>query len=371
MEIFYTFSLILTGAVVFATSLLAYIFRHSILKNIVIIIGLSTLVASIASFYVAVKGMAHFIIGFSIALFTIVIAVIWLKIKLSRTLSMLKDDVLLPLQNGNLSFELNADLLKRKDEFGNMANSIHIVKENLLSLIASIKGASDEVMQIGEANNNTSLQLADSANIQASSSKELSTTLSEIVEASNLSLQTTKQSANFFAQLQKETTEITESFKENILATQEIANEINKVNTIAEQTNILALNASIEASKAGEFGKGFSVVAGEVKVLSEFSKDAATQIKQHTLQTVHLSNESEGKLSNLIPQIEHSNQLAQEVLKVSHQYNMAIEQINNSSNELYKKAKDNVITADTMKSSSQELNMVAAKLNDLVQAFSV
>src|SRR5207248_1968512 len=75
-----------------------------------------------------------------------------------------------------------------------------------------------------------------------------------------------------------------ETTAENILSLAEQAQAIGEiiatVNDIAEQTNLLALNAAIEASRAAEHGKGFSVVAGEVKVLADQSKKATAQVRQ-------------------------------------------------------------------------------------------
>ncbi len=97
----------------------------------------------------------------------------------------------------------------------------------------------------------------------------------------------------------------------------EIANKISIIEEIARQTNLLALNAAIEAARAGEHGKGFAVVAAEVRKLAERSQKAAGEINQLSGTTLKVSEKSGEMLDKLVPDIQRTAELVQEITAAS------------------------------------------------------
>ncbi|WP_282037547.1 methyl-accepting chemotaxis protein [Saccharicrinis aurantiacus] len=329
------------------------------------------MIASIASAYVMYSNLNHFLIGFSIALLTIIILVRLLKKQITGTIAQLKDEILAPIAKGHLSNKIDESFLNRKDEFGEIGNTISNIKNQQQELIQYIKRSSNQVLKIVESNNQDAAQLADSANEQAASTEELSSTLLEVMKNANISLKATNDSASLFKQLQIDVNHVNDVFNNNLESINKIANKVVTLNNIAAETNILALNASIEASRAGEIGKGFGVVAGEVKSLAEFSSDAAEQINIQIAETIGLSDNTSNRLIDLLKDIDVTSELSNEALQLSNQQNIAMDQVNSTTSEISSLANKNAITAEKMQTSTDDLKKVALELNQLVNNFTV
>ena len=135
----------------------------------------------------------------------------------------------------------------------------------------------------------------------------------------------------------------------------EIANKISIIEEIARQTNLLALNAAIEAARAGEHGKGFAVVAAEVRKLAERSQKAAAEINQLSATTLRVSEKSGEMLDKLVPDIQRTAELVQEISAASKEQDTGAEQINKALQQLEKVIQQNASASEEMASTTEEL----------------
>ena len=141
-----------------------------------------------------------------------------------------------------------------------------------------------------------------------------------------------------------------------------IAEKISIIEEIARQTNLLALNAAIEAARAGEHGKGFAVVAAEVRKLAERSGNAAGEISELSSSTVTVSEKAGEMLMKLVPDIQRTAELVQEIAAATGEQNSGAEQINKAIQQLDQVIQQNASASEEMASTSEELSSQAQQL---------
>lgn len=158
----------------------------------------------------------------------------------------------------------------------NVLNEASTEIQELMTIVSS--GASETATSVNETSS-TVEQVKQSANFASEKSKAVSEITQKTVQASQDGLNSVDKSVTGMNEIQDQVEFIAESLVRLSEQSQAIGEIISTVNDLAEQSNLLAVNASIEAAKAGEQGKGFAVVAQEVKVLAEQSKDATRQVR--------------------------------------------------------------------------------------------
>lgn len=221
------------------------------------------------------------------------------------------------MAQGDFSKEFEQNLLKRKDDFGQLADSLEKMRSEMNELIGEVKSEALEITGMVQEID-TSLQALDdqienvSATTEelaagmeetAASSEEMNAMSHEIESAAKSIAERSQDGATEADEIRDRAVKIKKDTDENDRRTRSIHEEINEsltkaledikvvdqINVLAKsimditgQTNLLALNASIEAARAGEAGKGFAVVADEIRVLAEQSKAAVSHIQEVT-----------------------------------------------------------------------------------------
>jgi len=142
----------------------------------------------------------------------------------------------------------------------------------------------------------------------------------------------------------------------------EIAERISIIEEIARQTNLLALNAAIEAARAGEHGKGFAVVAAEVRKLAERSGKAAGEISQLSRSSVEIAEKAGTMLTKIVPDIQRTAELVQEISAASNEQNAGAVQINKAIQQLDQVIQQNASASEELASTAEELAGQAEQL---------
>ncbi|MEO5340598.1 MAG: methyl-accepting chemotaxis protein [Magnetococcus sp. MYC-9] len=260
-------------------------------------------------------------------------------------------------------------VITRKDELGELARAISAMAGQLREIIGGIAHSSSQV-SLGSSEISSSAQrLSQGATEQAAAIEETSSAMEEMtsnIQQNTESADSTRKIAQKAAQ---EAGSGGQAVNEAVVAMKEIASKIGIIEEIARQTNLLALNAAIEAARAGEHGKGFAVVASEVRKLAERSQVAAGEISQLATTSVGIAEKAGGIIGALVPNIQKTAQLIQEIAVASQEQNQGASQINQAIQQLDQVIQQNAGASEEMAATAEELNSQADSMSQAVSFF--
>jgi methyl-accepting chemotaxis protein len=232
----------------------------------------------------------------------------------------------------------------------------------LTRTVTDIRTIAGEVSAASQSISTTSIQVSKGASNQASAAEEASSSMEEMVSNIKQNADNAQQTDKIATKSAKDAQESGKSVLEAVAAMKEIASKISIIEEIARQTNLLALNAAIEAARAGEHGKGFAVVAAEVRKLAERSQKAAAEINQLSGSTVKVSETAGDMLGRLVPDIQRTAELVQEITAASQEQDTGAEQINKALQQLESVIQQNASAAEEMASTTEELTAQSDQL---------
>ena len=154
-----------------------------------------------------------------------------------------------------------------------------------------------------------------------------------------------------------------------VQAMKQIADKIGIIDDIAYQTNLLALNAAIEAARAGDHGKGFAVVAAEVRKLAERSQVAAQEIGGVASNSVQLAEQAGALLDQIVPNIQKTSDLVQEITAASQEQTTGAAQINIAMGQMNQITQQNASASEELAATAEEMNAQASQLQELIGYF--
>jgi methyl-accepting chemotaxis protein len=209
------------------------------------------------------------------------------------------------------------------------------------------------------------------ANQQAAASEEISSAIEEFSNSVNQTADNAMETEKIASQASQSIKNANESVIRTIDAMRTIIQKISIIKEIAEKTDLLAVNAAIESARAGEYGKGFAVVASEVRKLAEHSQKAAKEIDEISLSSVETAELSGAMLAEVIPQIQQTAKLVQEISATSIEQNSGVIQISSAIQQLTSVVQQNSSLSEELASSSEEVSAQAQLLLDSVSYFKV
>jgi methyl-accepting chemotaxis protein len=272
------------------------------------------------------------------------------------------------LSQGNLN--LNIDV-KSTDEMGQLLTAMKNMVERLKMIVADVKTASDNVASGSQQLSAGSEQMSQGTTEQAASAEEASSSVEEMNATIKQNADNAQQTEKIALKSAADATESGKAVTQTVGAMKDIAGKISIIEEIARQTNLLALNAAIEAARAGEHGKGFAVVASEVRKLAERSQTAAGEISQLSASSVEVAEKAGTMLAKLVPDIQKTAELVQEISAASKEQTSGADQINAAIQELNQVIQQNAGAAEEMSSTAEELSSQAQQLQGTIAFFKV
>ncbi len=275
-------------------------------------------------------------------------------------------DVAQKIAQGDLRVEV--DVLSEKDALG---NALKAMVEQLNTFVAEVKGAANEVAAGSQMLSASAEEMSQGATEQAASAEEASSSMEQM--AANI-----RQNSDNASQTEKIALKAAEdagmggkAVIETVSAMKDIAQKITIIEEIARQTDLLALNAAIEAARAGEHGKGFAVVASEVRKLAERSQMAAGEISRLSSTSVEVAERAGEMLERIVPDIQKTAELVQEISAASMEQNSGADQINASIQQLDQVTQQNASASEEMASTAEELSGQADQLQGAIAYFKI
>jgi len=275
------------------------------------------------------------------------------------------------LATGGASSASQARVEARGDEIGELALSIRDLRASLGDVASGIIGSSGQVSSGSGQLSAMARGLAEGANLQASSIEELSASVEELASTIRQNADNTSQADALSRRVAQSAGESGRAVVETVAVMREIASRISIIEEIARQTNLLALNAAIEAARAGDAGKGFAVVASEVRKLAERSAKSAAEINELSKRSVNVAGDAGRLLESLVPDIQKTAELIQEISAASSEQSTGAEQLAKGVSQMDAVVQKNAASSEELASTSGELASQARILADTIGFFKI
>ena len=273
------------------------------------------------------------------------------------------------IANGDLSIHLPET--SSRNEIGQLLSAIKEMLRSLQNIITNVKFAAGTVTIGSQKTNANAEEMSQGTTEQAAIAEQASSSMEEMFANIRQNAENALQTEKIAEKAAIDAQESGRSVSEAVTAIKEIAKKIAVIEEITSQTRLLSLNATIEAARAQEHGRGFSVVATEVRALAERSRAAATEIIKLAESSVKRAELAGEKLVKLVPDIQQTAQLVQEISAASNEQTQGAGQITEAIQQWDQVTQQNATASEELSSTAEELARQAEQLQQTVAFFKI
>jgi methyl-accepting chemotaxis protein len=292
---------------------------------------------------------------------------IWIIRSISDSINQAKTAIK-AIAEGDLTISISTD---NKDEIGEILVFLHNMVSKLKEVMTTVVTSADNIASASLQMSSTSQEMSQGTQEQAASAEQISSSMEQMAANIQQNTDNAQQTEKIAIKASDEIKDGSTAVNQTVDSMKKIADKIGIIGEIARQTNLLALNAAVEAARAGEHGKGFAVVAAEVRKLAERSQVAAGEINELSISSVSIADKSGRLLEQIVPNIQNTAKLVQEIAASNIEQSSGAEQINNSIQQFNKVIQQNAAGAEEIASSSEELASQADHLRETISFFKI
>jgi len=308
-----------------------------------------------------------FNVAFSLSMLLVFVVISFLFTRIIITSPLINNlKQLKKVEEGNL---LPEKASKRKDEIGKLSRFTENMKARLIEIVKEIRGISGNITENSKNFEAISEEMVSNSNELAASSEELAASIQEMVASINQN----KENALNTEQVVLKTSQIISdgfvTMQKTLSSFNLITEKVRMIQEIAVKIDILSINAALEAKKAGDYGKGFSVVAQEIRRLSDFSNQSSEEISAITSANIELTNKSSKIMEDILPSIQEIVTQIQEISFASVEQNSAAEQINSAIDQFIVVSQSNAKYSDLIKELAYYLQEYSGNLSNSIAQF--